>query len=290
MDPAMKLLQEPLVHFLVAGAALFGLYGWLDGGEDPNARPLPQVHISEGDVSSLRETWVLQWPREPTREELRGAVTQLLNEQLLALEAHDLRLDENDMIVRRRLAQKLNFVIEGTTRLAEPTERGLQEFYESHPDQFRTEARVSFTQVYFSSTRRKDPTADARASLAELSAQRDNEPEETIGDRFLLGPEFHDESEQMVSKAFGREFAEMVFGLMPGSWSGPIGSGYGLHLVRVSALQASQLRPFAEVRSQVLEAWRREREKTANEQYLAGLRTKYEVVIEDGAKALVGGL
>jgi hypothetical protein len=163
MDRALKLLQEPLVRFLVAGATLFGLYGWLNRGEDPNAGPGPQVRISEGDVASLRVTWTLQWQREPTREELRGVVTQLLNEQLLALEAHDMRLDENDMIVRRRLAQKLNFVVEGTTRLAEPTEHDLQEFYASHPDQFRTEARVSFTQVYFSPTRRKDPIADARA-------------------------------------------------------------------------------------------------------------------------------
>jgi hypothetical protein len=290
MHPVMKLLQEPLLHFLVAGAALFGIYGWLNRGEHPDAGSLPQVHISEGDVSSLRETWMLQWQHEPTAEDLRGAVRQLLNEQLLALEAHNMGLDENDTIVRRRLAQKLNFVIEGTTRLVEPTEYDLQEFYASHPDQFRTEAHVSFTQVYFSPTRRKDPTADARAGLAQLSARGENEPEETMGDRFLLGPEFHDESEQVVSNAFGREFAEAVFGLAPSSWSGPIRSGYGLHLVRVSTLKASQLPPFAEVRSQVLEAWRRDREMTVNEQYLAGLRKKYDVVIDDGVKTLIGGL
>jgi hypothetical protein len=286
----MKLLREPLLHFLVAGAALFGIYGWLNRGEHPNAGPLPQVHISEGDVSSLRETWMLQWQREPTTDDLRGAVRQLLNEQLLALEAHAMGLDENDTIVRRRLAQKLNFVIEGTSRLVEPTQHDLQEFYASHPDQFRTEAHVSFTQVYFSPTGRKDPAADARTGLAELSAQGDNEPEGTMGDRLLLGSKFQDESEQVVSKAFGREFAEAVFGLTPGSWSRPIGSGYGMHLVRVSALKASQLRPFAEVRAQVLEAWRRDREKTVNEQYLAGLRKKYNVVIDDGVKTLMGGL
>jgi PPIC-type PPIASE domain len=241
-------------------------------------------------ATSLRETWTLQWQREPTAEELRGAVRQLLNEQLLALEAHTMRLDENDTVVRRRLAQKLNFIIEGTTRLVEPTEQALLAYYTSHPNQFRTEARVSFTQVYFSSINRKDPTADARQSLAELLARGDNEPEATIGDRFLLGPEFHHEREQMVSRAFGREFAEAVIGLMPGTWSGPIESVYGLHLVRVSALEASQLRPFADVRSQVLEAWRREQEKTANEQYLGRLRGKYNVVIDDGVKTLIGGL
>src|SRR3954471_12471725 len=117
----MRVFREPLLHFLFAGAALFGVYGWLNPGDGPNARPSDQVHISEGDVSSLKETWALQWQREPTVEELRGAVRQLLNEQLLALEARTMRLDENDTVVLRRLAQKLNFIIQGTTRLVEPT-------------------------------------------------------------------------------------------------------------------------------------------------------------------------
>jgi hypothetical protein len=279
-----------LLHFLVAGAALFGIHRWLEPGEYPNAGPLPQVHISEGDVSSLRQTWKLQWQREPTTDDLRGAVSQLLNERLLALEAHSLGLDENDTIGRRRLAQKLSFVIEGTTRILDPTEHDLEQFYASHADQFRTEARVSFTQVYFSPTRREDPAGDARAGLANLSAQGDNELEATMGDRLLLGSHFQDEGEQVVSKAFGREFAQALFRLALGTWSGPVESGYGLHLVRVSALNGSRLLPFAEVRAQVLEAWRRDREKAANEQYLAGLRKKYNAAIDDGVKTLIGDL
>jgi hypothetical protein len=289
MYRATKVFQEPLVHFLAAGAMLFGAYAWLTPAGEPST--LPKVHIGEGDVQSLRETWLLQWQREPTTEELRGAVTQLLNEQLLAVEAHDMRLDENDTIVRRRLAQKLKFVIEGTTRLTDPAEHDLQQFYRSHREQFRDEARVSFTQAYFSPARRKDAEADARAALVQLMAQSDGEyGDNTIGDRFLLGPDFQDQSEQMVSNAFGPEFAQAVFGLAPGTWIGPIRSGYGLHLVHISALQPSQLHPFADVRAQVSEAWRREREKTINEQYLARLRKKYDVVIEDGVKSLLGGL
>lgn len=282
----VRVLQEPLVHFLAAGAVLFGVYARLNTAEEPSA--LPGVHISEGDVQSLQETWRLQWQREPTTEELGGAVTQLLDERLLAAEAHDMRLDENDTIVRRRLAQKLNFIIEGTAHVAEPGERDLQDFYASHAAQFRDEARISFTQVYFSPARRPDAETDARAGLADLVARGASEPDETMGDRFLLGADFHEQSEQMVTDAFGQDFSQALFQLMSGSWNGPIRSAYGLHLVYISALHPSQLRPYPEVRSQVLEAWRSGQEKIIKETYLARLRKKYDVVIEDQVKSLIG--
>jgi hypothetical protein len=136
MHLATRVFQEPLVHFLAAGALLFGVYTWGNTAEEPST--LPKVHLSEGDVQSLQETWRLQWQREPTTEELSGAVMQLLNERLLAAEAREMRLDENDTIVRRRLAQKLNFIIEGTARVAEPSERDLQDFYALHEVQFES--------------------------------------------------------------------------------------------------------------------------------------------------------
>ena len=201
----MKLLREPLLHFLVAGAALFGIYGWLNRGEDPNAGPLRQVHISEGDVSSLRETWARQWQREPTAEELRGAVRQLLNEELLALEAHDMRLDENDTIVRRRLAQKLNFVIEGTTRLADPTEHDLQGFYASHADQFRTRgARVVRAGLFQFDASQGPGGGCAHGPYGIVGAGQRACRADDRGPLLAGQSEFHDESEQVVSKAFGR--------------------------------------------------------------------------------------
>ena len=274
----MKLLREPLLHFLVAGAALFGAYAWLDRGEESadGSRSQP-VHIGEGDVRWLRETWTRQWRREPTHAELHGLVADLLKEQLLAREARELKLDENDIIVRRRLAQKLTFLIEDTLRLAEPTENDLQQIYAANLDRFKTDARVSFMHVYFNPTGRDDPVSDAKRALLELSEADGTERAGFLGDRSLLEPAFHDVNEPAVAAVFGPDFARAVLALTPGAWSGPIASGYGLHLVRVSALREPQARPLAEVRAQVLEEWRREQGKAANEQYLAGLRSKYDV-------------
>jgi parvulin-like peptidyl-prolyl isomerase len=287
----MKLLQEPLLHFLVAGAVLFGAYAWIDDSEESSdAGGVRQVQIGEGEVQWLKQTWALQWQREPTPEELRTLVAELLKEQLLAREAREMKLDENDTVVRRRLAQKLTFLIEDTLRRAEPNEDDLRRFYEARRERFRSDARVSFTHVYFNPARRQDAVADAMNALTELIEAGGTDRARSMGDRLLLEPVFHGETEQTLSSVLGRDFAAAVFRLEPGAWSGPIRSGYGLHLVRVSARKESVVRPFAEVRAQVLEEWRREQERAANAQYLAQLRRKYDVVIEESVKPLLGPL
>ena len=282
-------LKEPLLHFLIAGGVLFGAYAWLNPAARNTDTGPRQVRIGAGEVRWLTETWVRQWHREPTPEELRGLVMNLLKEELLSREAREMRLDENDTIVRRRLAQKLEFLLHDTVRLAEPTEDDLRRFYEAYPDRFRTEARASFTQVYFSRERRKDAAMDATATLARLSSATPAGTEE-MGDRLLIEAEFRDADEQAVASAFGPDFARAVFALPRGAWQGPIESGYGLHLVRVANAEPARRREFAEVRAQVLERWGEQQQRESEERYLARLMEKYHVVIDESVKSFVGPL
>ena len=163
-----RLLKEPLLHFVVLGTLLFGAYEWMNRGAR-NEGPAKQVRVSEGDVRWLVQTWSRQWQRQPTREELRGLVTNFLKEELLAREARAMGLDENDTIVRRRLAQKVEFLMQDTSRLAEPTDDDLRKFYAAHPERFQTDARISFTHVFFSREKHKDAAADAKTALAKLN-------------------------------------------------------------------------------------------------------------------------
>jgi hypothetical protein len=278
----MRLLKEPLVHFLVAGAALFAAYAWMNGSAaNSNTDRAHQLNVSKGDVEWLAQNWSTQWRRPPTQEELRGLLTDYVNEQLLAREARTLGLEDNDVIVRRRLAQKLTFLIEDTVRRTEPSEVELQQFYAARPQHFRSDTRLSFEHVYFSPERRANARSDATDALRLLEYGAPL-PAGELGDRLLVGAEFHDETEQSISGSFGPEFARAVFSLKPGTWSGPIQSGYGLHLVRVSALlQEARLHPFSDVRDRVVEEWRREQDKLAKERYLAELRNKYDLSVED---------
>ena len=285
---AVALLKEPLLHFLLAGAALFGAYAWINrAAENPNAGKAQQLHIAAGDVEWLAENWTTQWRRPPTQEELRGLIADYLNEQVLAREARALGLEDNDVIIRRRLAQKLTFLIEDTLRRAEPSETELQQYYETHAQRFRSDAHISLRHIYFSPQRRANARSDAADTLRLLLDKGHALPTGELGDRLLVETEFHDESERSISGTFGPDFARAVFSLEPGDWSGPIESGYGLHLVRVSTLQTAQLRPFSEVRERVAQEWRREQEKSAKERYLAELRKKYGLVVDDAIRPLV---
>lgn len=286
-----RLVKEPLVHFLLAGALLFGAYGWLNRDASGTAGNAPrQVRITASEVAWLQETWARQWQREPTREELRGLVTEFLKEELLAREARAMGLDQDDIIVRRRLAQKMEFLVQDTSRLIEPTEADLRRFYAAHPELFRTVARVSFTHLYFSRDKRKDAMADAKKALAKLAAGEEETSAAESADRLLLDSEFRDVDEQTVAGQFGPEFARAVFALRPGAWHGPVASAYGLHLVRLSAIQPASSHAFTEVKDKVLDHWREQRRHEDNEKYFAGLLAKYEVVVDDSLKPLIGPL
>lgn len=284
-----RLLKEPLLHFLIAGGLLFVGYLWLNPSV-PNTSTNPQaIRIGPGEVKWLTETWVRQWRRDPTVDELRMLVTNLLREELLAREAREMRLDENDTIVRRRLAQKLEFLIRDTSRLLEPSDDELRRLYEAAPDDYSTAPRVSFTHVYFSRERRKDATADAVASLARLASLASGSTAD-VGDRLLVDAEFRDADRQAVASAFGPDFARAVFALQPGVWQGPIESGFGVHLVRVEEAQPARRREFADVKPELAARWREDRQRQSEERYFERLLEKYEVAIDESVKSRIGSL
>jgi hypothetical protein len=279
-------LREPLLHFLVAGGVLFAAYAWLNPST-PAAGPGPrQVRIGAGEVRWLTETWVRQWHREPTAEELGVLVSNLLKEELLSREAREMRLDEGDTIVRRRLAQKLEFLLQDTAKLVEPTETELRNLYDAAPDAYRTEPRVSFTQIYFSRERRSDASKDVAETLTKLAAASTVDVGD-LGDRLLVEAEFRNADRQTVATAFGPRFAEAVFALRPGAWHGPVESGYGLHLVRVSEKDPGRRRDFAEVRAEVVERWREQRQRQSEARFFKRLMEKYDVVLDDGLKSII---
>jgi hypothetical protein len=287
---AVNLFKEPLVHFLLLGALLFAAHAWLNR-DRPTGDHARLVRITAQEIEWLKQTWTRQWQRPPTDDELKGLVADYLKEELLSREARALQLDENDTVVRRRLAQKMEFLLQDTARIAEPTEVELRRIYETHPERFQTSALVSFTHIYFNRDRRgESAAADASQVLQELSKPGAPASAPELGDHFLLEYDVAGQDEQAVANLFGREFAQKVFALEPGKWQGPVESGYGLHLVRVTERQKPRLRAFAEVRQQVLEDWHRDRQKAADEQYFASLLKKYEIVVDDGVKPLVGSL
>ena len=271
-----KILQEPLLHFLFLGMLLFASNAWRESGM-PKEDDSRSVRISENDVRWLKETWLRQWQREPTEPELRGMVTDYLQESLLAQEALEMGLEKNDTIIRRRLAQKLEFLVQDTAQLAEPGEDELLRFYEERRTEYQIPARVSFAQLYFTS---EDA---ARKALAQLATRNPDE----LGEWSLLARDHVRADWQTLAAQFGKEFAAAVFGLGAGSWQGPLASAYGFHLVCIDALEEARSSSLAEVHGQVLEDYHREQRARAKELFYATLLKKYDVVADESIKPLL---
>lgn len=282
------LSREPLVHFTLIGALLFVVHGWMNptpGATDTDR----QVHISDGHLQWLAATWTRQWHRAPTQAELRGMVADFVREEVFAREARDLGLDRDDTVVNRRLAQKLVFLVEDTARVDEPGTAELEHFHRTNGARFRTLARRSFEQVYFNPEQRADALRDATAARTRL-LQRDGTDPADLGDRGLLEGRLDDVDEQAVAAQFGPDFASAVFALRAGEWSEPVASGYGVHLVRVTAERGAQARPFTKIRDDVAAAWRAERRVELAARHYARLLAKYEIVMDESVRLRVGDL
>lgn len=270
-------LKDPLVHFLIVGGLIFAVYTWLDRAPAHGPR---MVRVTAAEVNWLKETWVRQWQRPPDDQELRGLVTNYLQEQLLAHEARELGLDENDTVVRRRLAQKMEFLVQDTARLAEPGEDELRQVYAAHRDNYTTPVHISFHQIYFKHE------AGARQGLKALQTADTSD----AGDPILLERQYIRTDLETVTSLFGPNFAERVFTLESGPWQGPIESGYGFHLVRISERVPAEPRPFEEVRNQVVNEWHRSQQAKIQAQFFSELLKKYDIIVDESVKPLMGPL
>ena len=277
----MKLLREPLVHFLFIGAAIYLAFGlFAEPVEDPQDNTLV---VDAGEIEWMATSWYKRWNRPPTQQELDGLIQQYIRETILYREALAMGLDKDDTVIRRRLAQKLEFLAQDLALMTPPTEEELQTYFDEHQDRYREPVRYTFTQVYIDPDKRGDKTLDdAKAIKATLVAQPDvsgNTGE--LGDEFMLQAYYPEKPQIEIQKLFGSGFAESLVELKPGEWHGPVLSGYGTHLVYVHSILEPPAPVFAEVRTRVQQDWEDDRRETMNEQFYASLRDRYSIVIED---------
>ena len=277
-----SLLREPLLHFLAIGALLFVVYGIVSDGD--RADDELRIEIGAGDIAYLKEVWQQQWRRAPSTLELQRLIDDRIREEILYREAIALNLDADDTIIRRRLAQKMQFLAEDLAGQVEPSEEQLLAFYNDNHDELTDPARFSFTHIYFSRDQRGDKAlADAELVRRELvDSAIERAPER--GDRFMLESDFEALTERQVARLFGNEFAREVFQLTTGDWAGPLESGYGLHLVRISDIEPARLPEFEEVRRQVTNLYLDDLRRRTNEEVYERLKSRYEIIIAEPAE------
>jgi len=270
----MKLLKEPLLHFMLIGAALFVGFDLMSRNEAGVATS--RIVVSGGRVEQLSRVFARTWQRPPTPQELKGLIDDFVLEEAYYREGIAMGIDQDDTMIRRRLRQKLEFLTEDAVTMSEPSEKELAAYLAEHVDLFRTEPIYTFRQIYFNPQEHgEDPLAFASEQASKLRAGK--EPQ---GDQTLLPPSYEDVPRRLVDSAFGSGFAESLDGLALGEWSDPIVSGLGIHLLQLESRSPGRLPELQEILPQVKREWTHQRQQEFRRKFNDQLLSNYQVVVE----------
>lgn len=249
-DKLRGLLKEPLVHFLQAGLALFLFFAWRGEAVDPESRT---ITITEEQVEQLAANWVQTWRRPPTDAEMDGLIRDYIKEEIYYREGLRLGLDADDMVIRRRIRSKMEFLAVSEAENAKPSDAELQALLDRNPNAYAADARYTFDQIFIDGS---DLTAAQKSAAQILASLAKGTNWQNLGDSISLPRSVQDADKTRISSDFGAEFGAGLGGLTIGTWSGPVKSGFGMHIVRVRAVEASRAPTLAEARQDLENDWR----------------------------------
>ena len=271
-------LREPLLQFLVAGLLLFAGYRILHP-EFFRQTEANRIEVTADDLRQLEDVWTAQWHRPPTQYEMNGLVERRVREEILYREALALGLDQGDTIVKRRLAQKMEFLADDVSALRDPTTDELRAWYARNSDRFAEPGHRSFRHVYFSTDRRGERARqDATLALSKLADKPADAPTVAIvGDPFMFQDFYGDRSPEQIASIFGSQFAAAIDQVRPGSWQGPIESGLGWHLVFVTSAMPGRVPSYEEIETDIKAGWIDEQRAEARRRAFEAMKAHYEI-------------
>lgn len=278
-----RILTEPLLHFFVLGAVLFGIYGWIHYGtlDAPD-----EIVVDSIRVDALRMQYERLWQRPPTETELKGLIDNWVREEILYREGLALGLDRDDPVLRRRIAQKMTFMADEVEPPA-PTEDDLRAWLDAHPDDYRIDPTYSFRQAYFDPGKHPgsldDMISGARSALANGADAA------TVGDNTMLPGSMSKATSTQVRRDFGNQFADALAAVPPGAWAGPLQSAYGVHLVLVGDATPAREAALADVRLAVKRDVEAAQRQQADDAFYRALRKRYTVRYDEDVSLAASG-
>ena len=271
-----RLLREPLLHFMLIAGAIFVAYMLVNGDGWKSNR----ITVTAAKINQMKEIFAKTWQRPPISDELKAMIDDYVKEELYVRQALALGLDQDDTVIRRRLRQKMEFLGNAEAESMVPTDAELKAYLDSHPQSFEIEPQVALEQIFLSPERHADTIkADAAALLAMLKSNSDIDIS-TLGDPTMLPPSLPLNRLASVVETFGPEVAEAARKAPAGQWMGPVQSGFGFHLIRVTDRRPGRIPAFAEVRDAVRAEWIQAKRAEVEDRRLAEMLKRFEVVIE----------
>jgi peptidyl-prolyl cis-trans isomerase C len=273
-------LREPLLHFLLLGVALFAVYAYLHHGSG-GIESSRQIVLSLDELRQMDMYFESQWHRQPTPDEFQAMVEDKVREEVLYREGLAIGLEKDDTIVKRRMAQKMQFLAEDVATAHEPSTAELESWFKRNSSKFALPSRYSFRHLYFSPDKRgKSAEDNATKVLTKIAGQpEDSKFALSLADSFMFQDYYGDRTPEALAKEFGPQFAVALEKVKPGSWQGPIESGYGWHLVFVDTVIPGRIPALEEIEPDVKAAWLGEQKATAWQKAYSEMRAKYAVLL-----------
>jgi hypothetical protein len=278
MNGLRRLVSEPLIQFLVIGAFVFG--AWSLVGRSPREADRQTIEVGPGRIAQLSVIFSRTWQRPPTPEELNGLIEAFVKEEILYREGTRMGLDQDDTIFRRRMQQKMEFLMESAEAEPDATEEELQAYLTANAAVFHVPAHVAFRQIYLDAAKRGDAAMeDAAALLADIQSDASGGIPQDAGDPTLLPQTVPLMRIDQIGSNFGRRFAAALASAEVGRWTGPHVSSFGLPLVFVEERTPARDPGLDAIRDLVLREWRSERRRAIAEERYQALRTNYDVTV-----------
>lgn len=269
---------SPVAQFLLIGAVVATLHALLSDDRAPDAAAQGTIVMDAARLEQLGAQFERTWRRAPMPAELDGIVQAFVREEVLYRAGRSLGLGEEDPVIRRRIAQKMEFLLEPGPGEIEIDEAALADHLAANRERFREPARIALAQVFV------DPARHGDALDAIVAALRDRllsgVPAETLGERTMLPSEIGLVPVREIARVFGDVFVAGLDGLTVGRWSGPVASGFGLHFVRIDAREPPRDPPLSDVREAVRRDLEAERRDALAAERFDALRTRYTIVVE----------
>lgn len=270
-------IREPFFQFIAMGSILFAVSEYLEARSN-----FAGIDISHAQVEGIKNNYRLQYGASPTAEQLNDLVDQFIKEEVFYHEALRLKLDQDDEIIRRRLVQKFEFLQQDLGTPQDPSEADLLAYYQLHTKNYEIPERLTFSHVFFSVDRSGETDAKARAerALAELRQQRVTQAPE-IGDSFPGETDYAGATPTQIRRAFGASvLADELINSPLGGWAGPFRSGFGWHLVYVTAHEPASIAPYEAAQEAVRRDYMEAQRSAHNAEALASLKKHFTIVRE----------
>lgn len=271
--PIKNFLREPLVHFLFIAVLFFVVYDVLNPQAIDDSK---RINVSNNRIEQLKRGFEKTWTRAPTEQELEKIIESYALDEIYAREAKALGLDENDEVIRRRLRQKMEFILQDMSILQQPSSQALNDFYQNNLDKYRQGNRYSFEHVYMMTNRSADELEQLITQQKALIAQG----ETPQSDSSMLPKNFINKLAHQITRQFGIGFDFSLDEAPLNQWSGPIKSGLGLHFIKVSQRTTGDAQPLSLIQERVIKDWRYQQNKQFIDSYQKGLLKQYQINIE----------